>query len=63
MSIHQKSTIVTCLLSDIYKNILCEYADKFDTFMPTNLILNIHYYADKSDTYTDVKISMSSIDF
>ena len=63
MSILQKLTIVTRLISDIYQNACCEHADKFNTFMPTKLILMINSHADKTNTCTDMQISMSSIDF
>ena len=63
MSILQKLTIVTRLISDIYQSAYCEQTDKFNTFMPTKLILIINSHADKTNTHTDMQILMSSTDF
>jgi len=53
MSIPQKLKFVNTLKSINYKGNPREHADKFDTFMPTKVILQTTSHADKTDTYAD----------
>ena len=53
MSIPRKLKFVNVLKSTNYKGTHREHADKFDTFMPTKLILQTTSHADKTDTHTD----------
>ena len=53
MSIPRKLKFVNVLKSANYKGTHREHADKFDTFMPTKLILKTTSHADKTDTHTD----------
>lgn len=53
MSIPQKLKFVNTLKSTNYKGNPREHADKFNTIMPTNLILESTPYADKTNTHAD----------
>jgi hypothetical protein len=53
MSIPSKILFVISLKSMAYKSIHREHADKFNTIMPTNLILESTPYADKTNTHAD----------
>jgi hypothetical protein len=53
MSIPSKTAFVIISKSMHYKRAHREHADKFNTFMPTNLILEPTLYADKTNTHAD----------